>query len=96
MVIHNLQTEFRLLVTIVHTRDSKNIVITSFSQVPHLHREIFTRVYISFQIEWDMIVMTVFLSILNQGEFNLVQNRKKNCHDNHIPFNLKGNASVCT
>ena len=28
---------------------------------------------ISFQIEWDMIVVTVFLSILNQIEFHLVQ-----------------------
>ena len=28
---------------------------------------------ISFHIEWDMIVVTVFLSILNQMEFHLVQ-----------------------
>ena len=34
---------------------------------------------ISFHIEWDMIVVTVFLSILNQMEFYLVQNRKENC-----------------
>ena len=32
---------------------------------------------ISFHIEWDMIVVTVFLSILNQTEFHLVQNRKE-------------------
>ena len=32
---------------------------------------------ISFQIEWDMIVVTVFLLILNQMEFHLVQNRRK-------------------
>ena len=31
--------------------------------------------------------MTVFLSILNQMEFQLVQNRKKNCHHDHISFN---------
>ena len=36
-------------------------------------------VSISFHIEWDMIVVTVFLQILNQMEFHLVQNRKKNC-----------------
>ena len=41
MMIHNLQTEFRLLVAIVHTRDSKNIVICT--EVPHFHREIFMR-----------------------------------------------------
>ena len=44
---------------------------------------------ISFQIEWDMIVITVFLSILNQMEFSLVQNRKENCHHDHMPFNFK-------
>ena len=49
---------------------------------------------ISFQIEWDMIVMTVFLSILNQMEFHLVQNRKENCPHNHIPSNLKGNVNI--
>jgi len=46
---------------------------------------------ISFQIEWDLIVVSVFLSILNQIEFHLVQNRKENCHHDHIPFNLKEN-----
>ena len=32
-----------------------------------------------FHIEWDMIVCTVFLLILNQIDFHLVQNRKENC-----------------
>ena len=54
---------------------------------------------ISFQIEWDMIVVTGFLSIFNQMDFHLVQNRKENCHHDHIPFHLKGNRiqvfSVC-
>jgi len=49
---------------------------------------------ISFKIEWDMIVVTVFLSILNQMELHLVQNRKENCHHDHIPFNLKGNGNI--
>ena len=49
---------------------------------------------ISFHIEWDMIVMTVFPSILNQIEFHLVQNRKENCHHDHIPFNVKGIGSI--
>ena len=30
-------------------------------------------IYISFHIQWDMIVETVFFSILNQMEINLVQ-----------------------
>ena len=46
-----------------------------------------------------MIVETVFLSIWNQIMFYLAQNRKVNCHHDHIPFNLKGNIilvfSVC-
>ena len=36
------------------------------------------------------MVVTVFLSILNQMGLHLVQNRKENCHHDHIPFNLKG------
>ena len=32
---------------------------------------------------------TVFFSILNQMEINLVQNWNENCHHDHIPFNFK-------
>jgi len=49
---------------------------------------------ISFQIEWDMIVVTVYHSILNQMELHLVQNRKENCHHDHIPYNVKGNGNI--
>ena len=35
-----------------------------------------------------------FLSISNQMEFHLVQNRMENCHHDHIPFNLKGNGNI--
>ena len=49
---------------------------------------------ISFQIEWDMVVVTVFFSIFNQMEFHVVQNRKKICPHNHIPFDLKGNGNI--
>ena len=41
-----------------------------------------------------MVVVTVFLSILNLIEFHLVQNRKENCHKDHIPFNVKGNGNI--
>ena len=51
-------------------------------------------IFFSFQIEWDMIVVTVFLSILSQMEFHLVQKRKENCHHDHIPFNMKGIGSI--
>ena len=44
----------------------------------------------SFHIEWDMIIVTVFLSMMNQMEFHLVQNWKENCHHDHIPFNVEG------
>ena len=33
-----------------------------------------------------------FLSILNHMDFHLVQNRKENCHHDHIPFNMEGNG----
>ena len=49
---------------------------------------------IYFQIEWDMIVVTVYLSFLNQMDFHLVQNWKENCHHDHIPFNMKGNGNI--
>ena len=50
---------------------------------------------ISFQSEWDMIVETVFLSIF-WAKWNsiCVQNRKENCHHDHIPFNVKGNGNI--
>ena len=50
-------------------------------------------IYISFQIEWNMIVVADFLWILNQIEFQLVQDRKTNCHYYNILFNLKGNGN---
>ena len=40
-----------------------------------------------------MIVETVFLSILGQMEFHLVQDQIENCHNDHIPFNMKENVS---
>ena len=49
---------------------------------------------ISSHIEWDMIVGAVFLSILNRMESHSVQNRKGNCHHDHIPFNLKVNRNI--
>ena len=41
-----------------------------------------------------MIMVMVFLSILNRMEFHSVQNRKENCHNDHIPFNVKGNRNI--
>ena len=41
-----------------------------------------------------MIVVTVFLSVLKQIKFCLVQNRKENRHHDHIPFNVKGNRNI--
>jgi len=48
----------------------------------------------SFHIEWDIILVTVFLSILNQMELHLIQNRKENRHHDHIPLNVEGNGNV--
>ena len=50
---------------------------------------------ISFHIERDMIVVTVFLSILNTNWIPFgSENRKENCHHDHIPFNVKGNGNI--
>ena len=37
---------------------------------------------------------TVFVSIFNQLEFHLVQNRKEHSHHDYIPFNVKGNRNL--
>jgi len=50
--------------------------------------------YISIHIELYMIVLTVFLLILIQMEIYLVQNRKENCHHDHISFDVKGNGNI--
>ena len=39
-------------------------------------------------------MVTVFISILNQMELHLVQNREENCHHDHIPFNMKRNGNI--
>ena len=40
-----------------------------------------------------MILVTVFLSILNQIEFHLVQSRKEKCQYDHISYKSKGNGN---
>ena len=67
-----------------------NLLWVLLPQCPHWEYYI----SISFHIEWDMIVVTVFLSILNQMEVHLVQKieRKTVTHD-HIPFKVKGNGN---
>ena len=57
-----------------------------------LHWE--NQISISFHIESDMIVVTIFLSILKQMEFHLVLNWNENYHHDHIPFNLNGNRNL--
>ena len=44
-------------------------------------------------MEYDR-VHSFFILILNRIEFHLVQNRKENCHHDHIPFNLKENGNL--
>ena len=51
--------------------------------------------YNSFQIENNTLVVTVFLLIMNQTDFHLVHNQKKNCHYESIPFNLKRIRKKC-
>ena len=42
------------------------------------------------QIEWNMIVVTIFLMLMNQTEFYLVHNQQENYHYDNIPFTSKG------
>ena len=67
--------------------------LITFFLIIFLHKDVHWEnfISISFHIEWDMIVVTVFLSILHQMEIHLVQNRKEYCNPDHIPFNFKGN-----
>ena len=51
-------------------------MIAAFTQSLELTYHWENYISIFFQIEWDMIVVTVFLSILNQMEFHLVQKLK--------------------
>ena len=57
-----------------------------------LHSENYISIF--FHIEWDIIVVTILLSILNQMEFHLIQNPKEYCHHDHIPFHVKGNGNI--
>ena len=42
-----------------------------------------------------MIVVTVFLSILNTNGIRFgSENRKKNCHHDHLTFNVKENGNT--
>ena len=63
-----------------------------FKRAFYVHWENF--ISISFHIEWNMIVVTVFLLVLSQMEFHFVQNRNENCHHDHISFNVKRNEDI--
>ena len=45
----------------------------------------------SFEIERNMIVVTVFFLTMIQMEIRSVHNKKENCPYDHVPFNSKGN-----
>ena len=51
---------------------------------------------ISFHIEWDMNHDHGDSSVPfgSNRQFHSVQNRKENCHHDHIPFNLKGYGNI--
>ena len=53
--------------------------------------ELHSEKYVSdcFQIKRKMILVTDFLSIMNQTEFHLVHNQDESCHYDYISLNLK-------
>ena len=63
-----------MYITIVEEKiiKKRKMGMNKFGRIISLHGENY--ISISFHIEWDMVVMTVFLSILNQMKFHLVQN----------------------
>ena len=57
-------------------------------------RKTHSELSISFQIEWNMIVVTVFHFNFEPHGNHLVQNQKVNCRHDHVPFNSKGNGNL--
>ena len=50
---------------------------------------------VCFQIEWNMTVVTVFISVMDQTVFSLVQKiERKSIKDDHIPFDLEWNGDL--
>ena len=54
----------------------------------YLHSE--NEISVSFQIEMNMIVVTVFLLIMNPTDFRLVHKQKEYSDYDHIHLNFKG------
>ena len=67
----SFQIHFQMNIIILKFDSYRQVRHVSFFLVSSVHRENY--ISISFQIELDMIVVTVLLSILSQMEFNLVQ-----------------------
>ena len=54
-----------------------------------------TKIFLHFlSFEWNMIVVTLFLFIMNSTEFHFAYNKMENCHYNHIPFIMKGIVNI--
>ena len=69
--------------------------ITSLTD-SYIYQSALIKLYIHFLSHWmeyDRGDSFPF-NFLNQMEFHLVQNRKENCHHDHIPFNVKGNGYI--
>ena len=57
--------------------------------MPYAHKTRFP-----FPSKLNMILVAVVPSILNQMEFNLLQNREENCPHDHISYTLEGNGNM--
>ena len=68
MVIHDLQTEFRLLIAIIHMTNSNNIVICA--QIARVDRDIFMRVYDT----------SVRIRSFSATSIHLIASNLLNCH----------------
>ena len=73
----------------VFNYDSSLIIILNYDSLR------FWKVYnYGFEVEWNLIELTVFISAMNQNKFWLVHNQKENCNYDHIPSCLKGISNL--
>ena len=87
-------TNKRKIVSMLMLRSalSREIMLLGSMQAINCFMLCVKQISISFQTEWNVIVVTVFLSIFNQMEFHL--NQTVNFEPNVIPFGSKSTGKL--
>ena len=89
MVIHNLQTKFRLLLAIVHKGNFKNILICA--QIPRLRADIFMPVYVCMYVRF--LLSNPLFSAMSMHPIRVVIAMLVNCRLVTVIFTRKVNYS---